>query len=154
MKRLDFINKRLREKNEAGHTSTTLMKQCLSTIEYLQKKALATWAWIIRFLSSIRDTKKRWTIICYSWYRHWNICPIQVPWTGGKAIKELHKITSMSKKDIKSWLAKQVLWQVHIPPPKRIHHPHYDVTNPNEQHQLDLFYMPHNLFEGNTYNYI
>ena len=42
MKRLDFINKRLREKNEAGHTSTTLMKQCLSTIEYLQKKALAT----------------------------------------------------------------------------------------------------------------
>ena len=27
-------------------------------------------------------------------------------WTGGKTIKELHKITSMSKKDIKSWLAK------------------------------------------------
>ena len=30
-------------------------------------------------------------------------------WTGRKAIKELHKITSVSKKDIKSWLAKQVL---------------------------------------------
>ena len=73
-------------------------------------------------------------------------------WTGGKAIKELHKITSMSKKDIKSWLAKQALWQVHIPPPKEIHHPHYDVTKPNEQHQFDLLYMPHNLFEGNTYN--
>ena len=29
--------------------------------------------------------------------------------TGNKAIKELHKITSMSKKDIKSWLAKQAL---------------------------------------------
>ena len=28
-------------------------------------------------------------------------------WTGGKAIKELHKITFMSKKDIKSWLIKQ-----------------------------------------------
>ena len=53
-------------------------------------------------------------------------------WTGGKAIKELHKITSMSKKDIKSWLAKQALWQVHIPPPKEIHHLHYDVTKPNE----------------------
>ena len=74
--------------------------------------------------------------------------------TGGKAIKELHKITSMSKKDIKSWLAKQALWQVHIPPPKEIHHPHYDVTKPNEQHQFDLLYMPHNLFEGNTYKYI
>ena len=30
-------------------------------------------------------------------------------WTGGKATKELHKITSMLKKDIKSWLAKQAL---------------------------------------------
>ena len=75
-------------------------------------------------------------------------------WTGGKAIKELHKITSMSKKDIKSWLAKQALWQVHIPPPKEIHHLHYDVTKPNEQHQFDLLYMPHNLFEENTYKYI
>ena len=75
-------------------------------------------------------------------------------WTGGKAIKELHKITSMSKKDIKSWLAKQALWQVHIPPPKEIHHPHYDVTKPNEQHQFDLLYVPHNLFEGNTYTYV
>ena len=27
-------------------------------------------------------------------------------WTGNKAIKELHKITSMSKNDIKPWLAK------------------------------------------------
>ena len=75
-------------------------------------------------------------------------------WAGVKAIKELHKITLMSKKDIKSWLAKQVLWQVHIPPPKEMHHPHYDVTKPNEQHQFDLLYMPHNLFEGNMYKYI
>ena len=44
--------------------------------------------------------------------------------------------------------------QVHVPPPKEIHHPHYDVTRPNEQHQFDLFYMPHNIFEGNTYKYI
>ena len=40
MKRLDLINKGLREKNEAGteHTSTMLIKQCLNTIEYLQNK--------------------------------------------------------------------------------------------------------------------
>ena len=75
-------------------------------------------------------------------------------WTGGKAIKELHKITSMSKKDIKSWLAKQALRQVHIPPPKEVNHLHYDVTKPNEQHQFDLLYMPHNLFEESTYKYI
>ena len=69
-------------------------------------------------------------------------------WTGNKAIKELHKITSISKKYIYSWLAKQALWQVYIPPPKKINHPHYDVTKPNEQHQADILYTPHNIFKG------
>ena len=71
-------------------------------------------------------------------------------WTGNKAIKEQHKIMFVSKKDFKSWLAKQALWQVHIPPPKEIHHPHNDVRKPNEQHQFDLAHMPHDAFEGNT----
>ena len=75
-------------------------------------------------------------------------------WTGGKAIKELHKITSMSRKEVRSWLAKQALWQVHILPPKEINHHHYDETKPNEQHKFDLLYMPHNVFQGNTYKYI
>ena len=38
MKRLDFINKRLREKMRQGHTSTMLMKQCLNAFNYLQNK--------------------------------------------------------------------------------------------------------------------
>ena len=75
-------------------------------------------------------------------------------WSGGKAINELHKITSISKKYIKSWLAKQALWQVHIQTPKEINQLYYDVTKPNELHQFDLLYMPHNVFEGNTYKYI
>ena len=61
---------------------------------------------------------------------------------------------SMSKKDIKLWLAKQALWKVHIPLPKEINHPHYDKTKPNEQKQFDLFHMSHNIFEGNTQKYI
>ena len=36
-------------------------------------------------------------------------------WTGGKAIKELYKVTSTSKTDIKSILPKRAIWQVHIP---------------------------------------
>ena len=74
--------------------------------------------------------------------------------TGGKAITELHKITSVPRKDIESWLEKQALWQVHTPPQKEIYHLHYDVTKPNEQHQFDLLYLPHNVFEGNTCKYI
>ena len=42
-------------------------------------KALTTWAWFIRFVSSFGGSKKWWTIICCSGYRHCNICPIQVP---------------------------------------------------------------------------
>ena len=39
MKRLDFMNKRLREKRRRqGYISTMLMKQCMSTIEYLESK--------------------------------------------------------------------------------------------------------------------
>ena len=39
MKRLDFINKRLREKKpKQMHTSIMFMKQYLNTIAYLQKK--------------------------------------------------------------------------------------------------------------------
>ena len=71
--------------------------------------------------------------------------------TGGKAIRELHKITSIPKKDVKPWLAKQAHWQVYIPFPNN---PHYHVTKPNEQHQFDLLYVPQNVFEGNTCKYI
>ena len=45
-------------------------------------------------------------------------------WAGGKTIRKTHKMMSIPKKDVKRWLAKQVL------------------------------YVPHNVFEGNTYKYI
>ena len=60
----------------------------------------------------------------------------------------------MPRKDIRSSLAKQALWQVHIPPPKEINHPYYDVKKPNGQHQFDLLYMLYNVIEGNIYRYI
>ena len=34
-------------------------------------------------------------------------------WTGGKAIRELHKITPLPKKDVKPWLAKEALWFIY-----------------------------------------
>ena len=37
-KRLDFMNKRIRQKMRREHISTMLMKQCLNIIEYLQNK--------------------------------------------------------------------------------------------------------------------
>ena len=49
---------------------------------------------------------------------------------------------------------KQTFWQVHLPPPKCIDRPHYQVTIPNEMHQFDLLYMPSDTLYGNKYKYI
>ena len=46
------------------------------------------------------------------------------------------------------------IWQVHLPAPKSINRPHYEVTTPNEMHQFDLLYMPSDTLYGNRYKYI
>ena len=45
-------------------------------------------------------------------------------------------------------------WQVHLPAPKHIDRPHYQVMIPNEMHQLDLLCMPSDTLYGNKYKYI
>ena len=74
-------------------------------------------------------------------------------WKGRKAITELRKATGLSAKKVKAWVAEQALWQVHIPPPKRIDHPHYYVTEVNQIHQADLLYLPHDKVGQDTYKY-
>ena len=48
----------------------------------------------------------------------------------------------------------QAFCQVHLPAPKCINRPHYQVTTPNEMHQFDLLYMPLDTLYGNNYKYI
>ena len=72
---------------------------------------------------------------------------------GRKAIIELRKVTKFTAKKVKIWLGKQALWQVHIPPPKRIDHPHFYVTEVNKMHQADLLYLPHDKVYRNIYKY-
>ena len=55
---------------------------------------------------------------------------------------------------IKQWLSRQAFWQVHLPAPKQVDRPHYQVTAPNEMHQFDLLYMPSDTLYGNKYKYI
>ena len=43
---------------------------------------------------------------------------------------------------------------MHLPPPKRVDRPHYEVTIPDEMHQFDLLYMPSDILYGNKYKYI
>ena len=55
---------------------------------------------------------------------------------------------------IKQWLSRQAFWQVHLPAPKRVDRPHYQVTIPNEMHQFDLLYMPSDTLYGSKSKYI
>ena len=43
---------------------------------------------------------------------------------------------------------------MHLPTPKRVDRPHYQVTIPNEMHQFDLLYMPSDSLYGSKYKYI
>ena len=74
-------------------------------------------------------------------------------WIGRKAVTMLRKETKLPLKEVKAWLEKQELWQVHKPPPKRIDHPHYYVTEVNRLHQADLLFLPHDKVYQNTYKY-
>ena len=46
------------------------------------------------------------------------------------------------------------IFQVHLPAPKRVNRPHYQITTPNEMHQFDLLYMPSDTLYGNKYKCI
>ena len=43
---------------------------------------------------------------------------------------------------------------MHLPAPKRVDRPHYQVTTLNEMHQFDLLYMPLDTLYENKYKYI
>ena len=75
-------------------------------------------------------------------------------WKGQKAVKKLAELSGEKPKVIKQWLSQQAFWQAHLPAPKCINSPHYQVATPNEMHQFDLLYMPSDTLYGNKYKYI
>ena len=64
------------------------------------------------------------------------------------------ELSRKKPKVIKQWLSWQAFWQVHLPAPKSIDRPHYQVTVPNEMHQFDLLYMPSDTLYRNKYKHI
>ena len=75
-------------------------------------------------------------------------------WKGQKAVKKLAELSGEKPKTVKQWLSRQAFWQVHLPAPKQVDRPHYEVTTPNEMHQFDLLYMPSDTLYGSKYKYI
>ena len=75
-------------------------------------------------------------------------------WKGKAAVRKLAELSREKSKTVKQWLSRQAFWQVHLPVPKRVDRPHYEVTTPNKMHQFDLLYMPSDTLYGNKYKYI
>ena len=74
-------------------------------------------------------------------------------WKGYAAIQKLSLAAGVSEDDAKEWLKKQALWQIYLPPPEYIPRPRWTVSKPNQVHQADLLFLPHDTIRGRVYRY-
>lgn len=74
-------------------------------------------------------------------------------WKGFSAISKLANAANVSEAEAKYWLEKQALWQIYLPPPKYVPRHHWVVDKPNEIHQADLLFLPHDKVGRKTYRY-
>ena len=74
-------------------------------------------------------------------------------WKGFTAIKKLADESGVSKDVASDWLKKQAIWQIYLPAPKYIPRPIFDATIPNEVHQADLLFLPHDRTKRKIYKY-
>ena len=64
-------------------------------------------------------------------------------WRGIAAIEKLASAAGVSEQVAKDWLKKQTMWQIYLPAPKYIPRPKFDISIPNQTHQADLLFLPH-----------
>ena len=74
-------------------------------------------------------------------------------WKGLPAVEKLSKEAKVSKKQALEFLKKQAVWQIYLPPPKKIIRPRFDASTKNEIHQADLLFLPHDSVNRKTYKY-
>ena len=58
-----------------------------------------------------------------------------------------------SHQEAKDWLKKQAILKIYLPAPRRIPRPKLDVVVPNEVHQADLLFLPHDRIGRKTFRY-
>ena len=78
-------------------------------------------------------------------------------WRAKSAIQRLAKASGSTKEEEERWLLKQPLYQIYLPGPKYIPRPNASMslfTKPNDIHQADILYLPHDKFKKKTYKYV
>ena len=63
-------------------------------------------------------------------------------WKGFSAIKRIARAAGVSDAVAGSWLKKQAIWQIYLPPPHFIPRPMFAEKRPNAVNQCDLLCMP------------
>ena len=74
-------------------------------------------------------------------------------WKGYAAIEKLSREAGVSEQDAKEWLGKQAMWQIYLAPPEYIPRLRWTVSKPNQVHQADLLFLPHDTIWGKVYRY-
>ena len=74
-------------------------------------------------------------------------------WKGQTAITKLSNAAGVSQDTAKKWLFKQAIWQIYLPAPKHINRPSFINIKPNDTHQIDLLYLPHDTIRRKKYKY-
>ena len=82
-------------------------------------------------------------------------------WVGQEALEQLAthleqlgKTPKAAKAAARRFLAKQAIFQIHIPSPEKIEHLHYMVDESNKLGTVDLVTMLPDKLYGNTYKYV
>ena len=74
-------------------------------------------------------------------------------WKGLAAIEKLASAAKVTEQQAKDWLKRQAIWQIYLPAPRRVPRPKFDVAMPNEVHQADLLFLPHDRVVRKTFRY-
>ena len=75
-------------------------------------------------------------------------------WRGKSAIQKLSRASGLTKEAAEKWPMKQPLYQIYLPPPKYIPRPNASMSlfaKPNDIHQADILYLPHDKFKTKAY---
>ena len=75
---------------------------------------------------------------------------------GKSAIQRLVKASGSTKEEAEKWLLKQPLYQIYLPAPKYVPKPNASMSlfgKPNDIHQADILYLPHDRYEKRLYKY-
>ena len=74
-------------------------------------------------------------------------------WKGLAAIEKLVSAAKVTEQQAKDWRKRQAIWQIYLPTPRRVPRPRFDVAVPNEAHQADLLFLPHDRVGRKTFHY-